>query len=242
MKYSLKRLAGLSVLSLSVAGAAVWHMAAAQNDTSAGRTRGPNKVVSDPKPLSFKVNYIYRPSGKGDLKPLENGGVLKSGDHYKIRFTPEENGYVYIFQIDSGGTVYQLFPMQKWQDVVLENNNPVRAGTTYTLPADNKSFVLDEQRGSETIYFMASRKQDPDVSKLAEQLHDARKRGNKRLDSSAQQALKTTLKTRGPAKIVTDPTAETEVSWNEQEKFKVSEQRLNNICSSCVNQVTFTHR
>jgi hypothetical protein len=245
MNYSLKRLVGLSLLNLSIATAAatIWQTAAAQNETApAGTLRGPKQVVSDTKPMSFKVNYIYRPSGKGDLKPLENGGVLKSGDHYKIRFTPEESGYVYIFQVDSSGTVYQLFPMQEWQGVVLDNNNPVRAGTTYMLPADNKSFVLDNQNGSETIYFMASRKQDPDISKLAEQLSSARQRGNTRLDSSTQQALKSTLKTRGPAKIVTDPTTETEVSWNKEEKFKVSQQRLDGLCSSCVNQVTFSHR
>ncbi|MBE9562573.1 MAG: hypothetical protein IMF12_06900, partial [Proteobacteria bacterium] len=53
------------------------------------------------KPLDFKINYVYRSSGKGNPKTLNNDGVLHSGDYYKIIFTPTENCYVYIFQLDS---------------------------------------------------------------------------------------------------------------------------------------------
>ena len=217
-------------------------VSAQSNDNAAsGQLRGPKQVVGDPKPMNFKVNYVYRPGGKGKLKPLKSGAVLKSGDHYKIQFTSQDNGYVYIFQIDSSNTVYQLFPMEEWQGVRLDNLNPVKAGVTYNLPDDNKSFVLDQQRGSETLYFLASRKDDPNIKKLAKQMHDARKQGNKQLSNSAQRALTKTFKTRGPAKIVSDPSSETEVNWNKQEKFKVSEQRLNNLCATCVNEVTFSH-
>jgi hypothetical protein len=60
-----------------------------------------------PKPLNFKLNYVYRPGGKGDLKPLIEGSKLNSGDHYKIKFTPAEDSYVYIFQVDSSQAIYR---------------------------------------------------------------------------------------------------------------------------------------
>ncbi|MGR9107450.1 MAG: hypothetical protein ACU843_11030, partial [Gammaproteobacteria bacterium] len=87
---------------------------------AAGRSRGPIAVVDDPKPmdfqkpLDFQVNYLYRPGGQGEPRPIENGTVLQSGDHYKIQFTPKENSYVYIFQLDSTDKIYELFPMERW--------------------------------------------------------------------------------------------------------------------------------
>lgn len=229
---------GLLIINLIIASLFIMTPVQSADNDSAPKLRGPAKIKST-KSLNFKVNYVYRPAGQGDLRPLKDGATLKSGDHYKIQFTPQENGYVYIFQIDSSDTVYQLFPMDEWSGVVLNNHNPVRAGTTYHLPADDKSFVLDDQRGLETIYFLASREDDPNVKKLAQQLHDARQQNNSQLDSSTQRALKQTFKTRGPAKIVSDSSSQTEINWNKQEKFKVSEQRLN--CANCINEVTFSH-
>ncbi|MGH8552562.1 MAG: DUF4384 domain-containing protein, partial [Methylococcales bacterium] len=80
--------------------------------------RGPREVVSDPKPISFEINYAYRSGGKGELKQIEDGTVLHTGDYYKIQFTPREDGHVYIFQVDSNNTVFQLFPMEQWENMV----------------------------------------------------------------------------------------------------------------------------
>jgi hypothetical protein len=218
----------------------------ADNHSSGIKLRGPGSVqpvtkeAASREPIRFKVNYVYRPGGKGELRPLEDGSVLNSGDHYKIQFTPLENGYVYIFQIDSGDTVYQLFPMDEWGGVVLNNFNPVKANKTYSLPADGKSFVLDDQKGLETIYFLASRNDDPNIKKLAEQLYDARQQNNKQLDTMAQRGLKQSFKTRGPAKVVSDSSAKAEVSWPDGKTAEVPQQNME--CTNCVNEVTFTHQ
>ena len=59
--------------------------------------------------FNFKLNYVYQTQGQGEFKPLNNGTVLRSGDHYKIIFEPGQNGYAYLFQVDSAKQLYQLF-------------------------------------------------------------------------------------------------------------------------------------
>jgi len=113
-----------------------------------------------PAALDFKINYVYRSRGKGTFKPLTKGMILQSGDHYKIIFTPVENCYVSIFQVDSANKLYRLFPMAGFRNIILNNLNPVEGGKTYYLPAKNKSFVLDEQIGTETIFFMGAPQDD----------------------------------------------------------------------------------
>jgi hypothetical protein len=94
--------------------------------------------------LSFEVNYVYRKAGVGELKTINNGDSLQSGDHYKIVFNPDKDCYVYIFQVDSSGQVFQLFPMDNFRGVRVNNLNPVRHGKTYVLPSPDKAFVLDQ--------------------------------------------------------------------------------------------------
>ena len=96
--------------------------------------------VNEPESLSFQINYVFRPAGVGELKAINNGDILRSGDHYKIIFTPDKDCYVYIFQVDSTGHFLQLFPMKSFKGVRVDNTNPVRQGTTYTLPSADKAY------------------------------------------------------------------------------------------------------
>lgn len=108
--------------------------------------------------LPMQISYSYRPIDQLNFRPLLNNGVLHSGDHYQIHFTPEQNGYAYIFQIDSGGAVYRLFPVEGDQDSQAVNMNPVQAGVAYFVPAEDEAFQLDEQIGQEQIYALAFQK------------------------------------------------------------------------------------
>ena len=194
-------------------------------------------------PLHFQVNYVYRPGGKGPLKPLNEGEVLHSGDHYKIQFTPQEDSYVYIFQIDSSYAIYRLFPMTSFKGVTVNNQNPVRAGVTYTLPTKDKSFQLDNQRGKETLYFMAFRQPNQDLDDQYDTLLEARQQNNPVRANQLETQLAQNLKTRGLAAIINDPQqAEAKISWSEGETFSVPAQRLDKLCSTCVSIVTFEHR
>lgn len=195
------------------------------------------------KPLGFKVNYVYRPGGQGPLKPLVDGSALRSGDHYKIQFTPAENSYVYIFQVDSGKAIYRLFPMTEFGGVKVNNLNPARAGVTYHLPAKDKSFQLDNNVGSESILFLAFRQPNQALEQQYEDLVKARLSQNAPKADQLQTAINSNFKTRGLAAIVDDPEKKTAtVPWTPTESFAVPVQRLDNLCADCISMITFDHR
>jgi hypothetical protein len=107
------------------------------------------------------INYDYHDSHDKQFKQLQQGEILHSGDYYKISFKPKFDSYVYIFQKDSANKIYKLFPMTEFQGKKYYNLNPVKAGATYQLPSKNGYFVLDEQTGTESIYFIIKNQADP---------------------------------------------------------------------------------
>ena len=115
-------------------------------------------------PLSVDVAFVYVPAGDDRLLPLDNGAALKSGDHYKIIIKPDTDCFLYLFQVDSAGRLYMLFPLD---DQGLTTANPVRTDTPYTLPGPEESFILDNQTGSEKIFLLATREKDPVVEQLS---------------------------------------------------------------------------
>jgi hypothetical protein len=139
-----------------------------------------------PEGLSFQVNYVYRPQGTGELRPIKKGDILQSGDHYKILFSPDKDSYVYIFQVDSAGAVFQLFPMKNFKGVALDNLNPVKRGKTYILPASGKAFILDKQAGLERIYFIASRERDTELEGLYAEVQKAQGRAAVKAEDSRE--------------------------------------------------------
>lgn len=236
---------------------------AADSSTSASpTTRGPAgtvKIAPEPgdaavkpaslsapsssKPLSFKVNYVYRPNGQGPLKSLGEGSVLNSGDHYKIQFTPAEDSYVYIFQVDSSKAIFQLFPMTSFGGVKVDNLNPVKAGVTYHLPAKDKSFKLDDKVGAESILFLAFRQPNQALEQQYEALVKARLSQDNAKANTLQSAINTGFRTRGLAGIIDDPEKKTAtVPWTVQESFTMPVRHLNNLCDDCISMITFEHR
>lgn len=194
--------------------------------------------------LLFKINYVYRSGGKGPFQGLTNGSVLRSGDHYKIIFTPSQDCYVYIFQVDSANMIYRLFPMEQFGGVMVNNLNPVQAGQTYYLPAEKKSFVLDQQTGTERIYFLASRQRDMELERQYQQAFEAQQK-QQDLDEQLHQIdllLKQAMETHGVANVVSDPAETEKTTWEEAgQTFSVLQQRLENMCDGCVHALTFIH-
>ncbi len=194
--------------------------------------------------LLFKINYVYRPGGKEEFDILRNDSILHSGDHYKIIFTPASDCYVYIFQVDSANKTYRLFPMESFGGVTVNNFNPIRAGKTYYIPAEGKSFILDEQQGTEKIYFLATRQRDVTLEEHYQELFEAQhsKGALKKQQSQPGTLFSDTIKSRKIVESISDP-AETETTaWQEDgQTFSVLRQRLENMCNGCVYMLTFTH-
>lgn len=204
--------------------------------------------ASDPDRLAdylvFKINYLYRPGGKGEFRNLTKGSVLRSGDHYKIIFTPTENCYVYIFQVDSANKIYRLFPMESFAGVTVNNFNPVDAGKTYYIPAEKKSFILDQQTGTEKIYFLASYQQDIELEEQYQRAFVAQqqKQGVEEQLEQIDQLLRQAMEVKGLADVVSDPAETERMTWEEEgQTFSILQQRLENMCDGCVHVLTFQH-
>jgi len=215
------------------------------SNTQTTNVRGLDQIVDESlvlKPLNFRINYVFRPKGEGPLRHIRNGSVLYSGDQYKIQFTPSEDCYVYIFQIDSSGAIYRLFPMYSFKGVVVNNMNPVHANRIYSLPAKEKAFKLDKQRGIESIYFMAFRQANEILEKNYAELLQARQEQKTDLISNLQNLLSQNFEERGLEEIIPEMDYESDISWEAGETFTLSGQRLNNFCADCVSIVTFEHR
>lgn len=206
--------------------------------------------VKMPEPaLQFDINYVYRAAGQGELQPLTEGAVLQSGDHYKLVFTPKQKAFVYVFQRDSANKLFQLFPMQQMGGVVVNNHNPVQAGKTYTIPAEDKSFYLDQQTGTESLYFIAAPEQDKKLEagykalKRTEQSEDEAKT----LVAAANFDQALHGKTRGAAGIIDDPQAKAKhsVQGDDGQSFAVLVDEFFGQCETaqgCLHVRTFEHR
>lgn len=192
--------------------------------------------------LPIKVIYGYQPQGQGKPQQLTNGGVMRSGDRYKIIFQAEEPCYVYIFQADSSGKIYGLFPLSEFRGVRLSLKNPIQPGVTYYVPSEKQSFVLDQQTGAETIYLLAFRQPDQELEQLYQQIVAAQNQKNPQMQQAAKNVLLAKVRSKGPAKVVQDSTQTHDVAWDGQ-VYSLVRQRLEGMCNDCaVNTLTFTHR
>lgn len=97
-------------------------------------------------------------SGETSLVAIEDGevlhdgeGVPEAGDKFKLSFRANRECYVYALAIDGTGWVTPIFPGQE-----SSRQNPVAPGQAYLVPEGSRWYALDEYRGVEHIYLLAS--------------------------------------------------------------------------------------
>lgn len=114
--------------------------------------------IDIPKPRAGDLRILY-----GVLHAKPGGGyrliedhrtTVRSWDCYQIYVRPRSRCYVYLYQVDSSGKGFWLFP----NDQTAAVRNPLDTNADYWFPRRDKSFALDETRGRETIYLVASRR------------------------------------------------------------------------------------
>jgi hypothetical protein len=194
--------------------------------------------------LHFSIAYVYRPKGKERFEPLPNGGIMHSGDLYKILFQPTQDCYVYIFQADASGKIYGIFPLEHFKGTQVNLLNPVQAEKIYFVPAQDKSFRLDEQTGSETIYFLAFQQPDRELEALYLEVINAQNADISSQIEETQRKFLSKLEAKGPAVVVSDSEKTERVSFKDDNEklFSVLQRRLEGMCDGCVNTLTFTHQ
>ena len=83
------------------------------------------------------------------------GTVLNPGDEIGFRLVSEQDAYVIVFNIDTGGFVNLLYPAKGERPV------HVRAGETYLIPDDNRELlVVEGNTGVEFIFVLAVPQRD----------------------------------------------------------------------------------
>lgn len=217
--------------------------AAADDNIACGGASPASATGSTSRPTSpVKIIYAYRPGGKGEFKQLADGDTMHSGDHYKILFSPMIDSYVYIFQGDSSGWLYLIYPLESFKGVAVNHVNPVRKGSTYFVPAKDKSFRLDEQRGPERFYVLMSSQREVQLEQYYQQVVAARQQ-NKSYDmQQAQEQILEIIQKKGPLEVVSDATGAESASWQEEgQAFSALWQYLEGACDKCAHILTFMH-
>ncbi|GEM_PF-1047762 len=137
--------------------------AAAQAQPAPAAAARPESAVqpeSQVRSGTMQVEFaMLRENGKKPPTVVKTGATLKSGDAYFFHLKASRDCYFYLFQVDSSGAVFRLFPNGKYNT----SSNPLPSKTRITLPKDHEVFYLDQTTGKEEFYFLAS--QEP-VDKL----------------------------------------------------------------------------
>ena len=130
-------------------------------------------------------------NGAAVMLPIKDGDVLKdgrgnvqAGDKFRVMFRPHTDGYVYVVAIDGSGWAQGIFPPP-----TSPLANPVKAGQEYTLPEGNNWFSLDQFKGIETLFFVASQEKRQDLEEVLQSIT-----GQERLATAmAQQVTKVAM-------------------------------------------------
>lgn len=117
--------------------------------------------------------------GRESVVPIEDGAVLQdgrgdpaAGDKIKVSFSANQQCWVYVIAIDGTGWVTPVFPSSESSAA-----NPVAAGAVHRIPEGTRWYGLDENRGVEEFYFVASKEQRPDIEKNLARFAERNARG-----------------------------------------------------------------
>ena len=125
-------------------------------------------------PIRLDVALIKKTflNGAEVVVPIQDGDILRdgrgnahAGDKFRIMFRANTRSYVYVIAIDGSAWAQGVFP-----SMTSPFANPVQQGQQYVMPEGNNWFSLDQFRGIETIFFVASHHKRPDIEKIVSQI------------------------------------------------------------------------
>jgi len=107
-------------------------------------------------------------NGAEILLPIKDGDALKdgrgnakAGDKFRIMFRANTDCYVYVIAIDGSAWAQGVFP-----SLTSPFANPVKQGKQYVIPENNNWFSLDQYKGIETVFFVASPEKRQDIENI----------------------------------------------------------------------------
>jgi hypothetical protein len=106
-----------------------------------------------------------RAARRTDPAPIQDGDTLRDGgsdprkgDVTKFSFRVNCDCYVYVIGADATGYIARIFP-----DPASGLSNPVRANQQYVVPEGTTWYGLDQYKGVEQVFFIASRSRRQDI-------------------------------------------------------------------------------
>lgn len=122
------------------------------------------------QPLNVKAVFATK-DDQGQVIPVTNDSVLKSGQLFGLAFSADADCYVHVVWLDTQGNVGRLYPNPQ----LTEGTGEVKANSKYWLPSKQGKawYVLDNHQGEETIYLVASRDRNPRMETLCDSLRSA---------------------------------------------------------------------
>jgi hypothetical protein len=119
----------------------------------------------------FSLDLFSRSKGEGTFHLLSDGAALAShDDRYLFIVRPETEGFLYVFQIDTQGTVTWFWPENAtWKLSV--GHNPVTAGKGLQIPPAERhtALYLDANLGVEHLIAVFSAVRWPELETALEQ-------------------------------------------------------------------------
>ena len=104
---------------------------------------------ADKSARSLEVTLEVR---RGDVwRAIDPREVLHSNDEIQFRFRTSYSGYLYVFDISSGGKGSRLYPRDDPRQ-----SNRVEPGEAYVIPGLNGSFLIGGEPGYDTTYWLVS--------------------------------------------------------------------------------------
>ena len=108
------------------------------------------------RPLSVIFGMFKDVKGRSPIK-VSPDDTIYSGDGYFFYIKASRSCYIYLFQADSTGSVYRLFPNNNYNTI----NNFAPADKQVILPNEREVYYLDNTIGKEEIYLFASTQKNP---------------------------------------------------------------------------------
>jgi hypothetical protein len=137
----------------------------------------PRSVGGEPVAVDVAmIRQKYTVKGKevvlmNDGEVLKDGGAEKeAGDRFKIVVRTNCDCYLYIMTIDGSGWAEPVFPVKDGK-----THNPVKKDQEYAFPEDGHWFTLDQVKGVETFFVVASANRRRDLEESIAQLAEEKR-------------------------------------------------------------------
>ena len=139
-----------------------------QNPNAQTEYSDQGEAVGTPVGLDVAIVKKTVVNGVETMRRIKDGDVLKdgrgnaqAGDKFRIMFRANSDCYVYVIAIDGSAWAQGLFP-----SLTSPFANPVKQGQQYTIPGNKNWLSLDQFKGIETLFFVASPEKRQDIENI----------------------------------------------------------------------------